>query len=136
MNMSLKRMLKRWLRPGPQHRPATRAEQGQALVVIAMAMIGLLAFVGLTIDSGILFIGEGHLRRAVDAAALAAAAQFRVGSNSDKLVESAGEVIHMNGVDPDTLELYICSPGDPDADPPIAADPHNDDSLCPAPGLP
>ena len=68
-----------------QARPASRAERGQALIIIAMAMVGLLAFVGLTVDSGILFIGEGHLRRAVDAAALAAATQFRVGSNSSRL---------------------------------------------------
>ena len=71
----------------PQARPATRAERGQALIVIAMAMIGLLAFVGLTIDSGILFIAEGHLRRAVDAAALAAATQFRVGSSHQQPLE-------------------------------------------------
>jgi hypothetical protein len=29
----------------------------------------LLVFIGLTVDAGILFIGIGHLRRAVDAAA-------------------------------------------------------------------
>ena len=124
------------LGPAPKARPATRAERGQALVVIAMAMIGLLAFVGLTVNSGILFIAEGHLRRAVDAAALAAAAQFRVGSNSDRLQTSAAEVVHMNGVDPTTLVLTICAPGDPTAVPPIPPDPHNDSTLCPAGNAP
>ena len=119
-----------------QARPATRAARGQALIIIAMAMVGLLAFVGLTVDSGILFIGEGHLRRAVDAAALAAATQFRVGSDSNRLQVTAAEVVHMNGVDPTTLVLTICSPGDPSATPPIAADSHNDSALCPANGAP
>jgi hypothetical protein len=126
MRVTWKRTLFPLIHPAPQTRPPTRAERGQALVVIAMAMIGLLAFVGLTVDSGILFIGEGHLRRAVDAAALAAATQFRVGRNSDRLQLTAMEVVHMNGVDPTTLVLTICSPGDP----------HNDDALCPAAGAP
>jgi hypothetical protein len=107
-------------------RPATRAERGQALVIVALAMIGLLAFVGLTVDAGILFIAEGHLRRAVDAAALAAATQFRVGRSPDQLERSADEAVHLNGVDPATLTLGIC----------LAGDSHNDDSLCPAPGAP
>ena len=50
-----------------------------------MAMVGLLAFIGLTVDAGILFIGVGHLRRAVDAAALAASSQFREGRNDAQL---------------------------------------------------
>ena len=43
-------------------------ERGQALVLIAAAFVGIAAFVGLTVDAGILFINVGHLRRATDAA--------------------------------------------------------------------
>src|SRR5579859_2624205 len=93
--------------------PATLAERGQALVVIAMAMVGLLAFIGLTVDAGILFIGEGHLRRAVDAAALAAAAQFRSGQIEDKLYTAAGEVLRLNGVHDATYQMTMCNAGDP-----------------------
>jgi Flp pilus assembly protein TadG len=109
-SLQMTRWLQRWVGE-PRARPATRAERGQALIIIAVAMIGLLAFVGLTVDAGILFIGEGHLRRAVDAAALAAAGQFRVGRTSDQLAQSAKEVVLMNGVNPTTLILGICLAG-------------------------
>ncbi len=118
---------------GPQRRPASRAERGQALVIIAMAMVGLLAFIGLTVDAGILYIGVGHLRRAVDAAALAASAQFREGRTTEQQAASAREVVHLNGVDPTSLELWVCVEGggavlDPDN--------YHDPALCPASGQP
>src|SRR5262245_39409315 len=108
-----------------QRRPATLAERGQALVIIALAMIGLLAFVGLTVDSGILFIGVGHLRRAVDAAALAAASQFREGRAYDQLLDAAREVVHLNGVEPSSLQLFWCDTSDTDPS-------HIEADLCPA----
>ena len=42
-------------------------------MLIALAVIGLAAFIGLTVDAGILFSHIGHLRRGTDAASLAAA---------------------------------------------------------------
>ena len=59
-----------------------RSQTGQALILLALAFIGLAAFAGLTIDAGILFSHIGHLRRAVDAASLAAAGQFREGRSA------------------------------------------------------
>lgn len=98
-----------------------RAERGQAIVVIAMAIFGLLVFIGLTVDAGILFIGIGHLRRAVDAAALAAAAQFREGRTYDEMESIAEQTVALNGVDDstvlvitcDTLPAKITDPNDP-----------------------
>lgn len=112
-------------------RPARRGERGQALIVIAMAMIGLLAFIGLTVDAGILFIGVGHLRRAVDAAALAASSQFREGRSLAQQEAAAREVVYLNGVDPTGLELWVCQ----DRDDPVKLKPH-DPALCPEPGAP
>ncbi len=109
-----------------RRQPARRGERGQALVLIAMAMIGLLAFIGLMVDAGLLFIGVGHLRRAVDAAALAAAAQFREGRTLADQQAAAREVIHLNGVDPSELTLLICDPGES----------WNMDALCPGTGEP
>src|SRR3989304_874659 len=76
------------------------SERGQALVLIALAFIGLAAFVGLTVDAGILFRYIGHLRRATDAASLAAANQFREGRDPSELSEMAWEMIELNGLTP------------------------------------
>lgn len=86
-------------------------EQGQSIVLIALAFIGLVAFIGLAIDTGILFIGYGHLRRATDAAALAAAAQFRENYTVDQLNNSATEFLRLNGVDLNNASatVYTCA---------------------------
>jgi Flp pilus assembly protein TadG len=77
-------------------KPGTRKENGQVLILVALAFIGLLAIIGLAVDAGALFIGMGHLRRGVDSAALAAAAQFREGRNINDLTASAQEFFQLN----------------------------------------
>ena len=75
-------------------------ERGQAMLLIAMAFIGLVAFIGLAIDAGILFAHIGHLRRGVDAAALSAANQIRQGFTTEQLETivktSAEELVLLN----------------------------------------
>ena len=75
-------------------------ERGQAMLLIALAFIGLVAFIGLAIDAGILFAHIGHLRRGVDAAALSAANQIRQGYTTEQLETvvktSAEELILLN----------------------------------------
>lgn len=46
-------------------------EEGQSIVILAMAMVGLLLFAGLAVDAGVIYVGSVRLARAVDAAALA-----------------------------------------------------------------
>lgn len=53
-----------------------KSERGQAIIIIAFAMIGLVAIVGLVSDTGILLIEYGRLKRSVDAAAIAAAQEY------------------------------------------------------------
>src|SRR3989337_162468 len=77
------------------HRRPSRRERGQALVLIAVAFVGLAAFIGLAVDAGILFTQIGHLRRAVDAAALAAANQFREGRLAEDIARAADEVVQL-----------------------------------------
>jgi hypothetical protein len=84
------------------------SERGQALVLIALAFIGLAAFVGLTVDAGILFSYIGHLRRATDAASLAAANQFREGRDPVELSEMAFEMLQLNGLDPLGVVAKVC----------------------------
>lgn len=86
-------------------RTAGRSERGQVLVVVTIAMLALIAFVGLTVDVGLLYVEHGKLRRAVDAAALAASSEFRKGYNypagHTNLVNAAREFLKLNGYDPD-----------------------------------
>lgn len=106
-----------------------RHQRAQALVLIAMGFVGLAAFIGLTVDAGILFTQIGHLRRAVDAAALAAANQFREGRTTGQMVKTAEEFISLNNLNPSTVKVKICDILNPTPDPDI-----HDPSLCPAPG--
>lgn len=91
------------------------SERGQALVIIAVSFVILLAFVGLTVDVGQLFIQMGHLRRATDAASLAAAAQYREGRTLEQMLDSAQQVMELNGVSSGTVTIETCetNPGDP-----------------------
>lgn len=94
-------------------RTAGRSERGQVLVVVTIAMIALIAFVGLTVDVGLLYVQHGKLRRAVDAAALAASSEFRKGyhypTGHNNLVNAAREFLKLNGFDPDD-EKYPYTP--------------------------
>jgi hypothetical protein len=94
-----------------------QASKGQALILVALAFFILLAFIGLTTDVGTLFIYMGHLRRAVDAASLAAAAQYREGRTMAEMEAAADQVMHLNGVDPGTYTITVdtceTAPADP-----------------------
>ena len=85
------------------------------MVLIALAFIGLAAFVGLTVDAGILFIQIGHLRRAVDSASLAAANQFREGRTLAEIEAAADEFINLNSLNPANAVIFICDIADPTA---------------------
>ncbi|MGD2163705.1 MAG: Tad domain-containing protein, partial [Anaerolineales bacterium] len=102
--------------------------KGQAMVLIALAFVGLAAFIGLTVDAGILFIQIGHLRRAVDSASLAAANQFREGRTVAEMEAMADEFIDLNSLNPADAEIFIC-----DLDNPTAGNTNSfhDLDLCP-----
>ena len=53
-----------------------RNEKGQSLIIIAFGIITLIAFIGLAVDLGIAYVERIRIRRAADAAALAAAAEL------------------------------------------------------------
>ena len=103
---------------------SVRSQTGQALILLALAFIGLAAFAGLTIDAGILFSQIGHLRRAVDAASLAAAGQFREGRSAAELSAMALQVIELNGLDPSSAIAMVCDRELPGSD-------YDDPRLCP-----
>jgi hypothetical protein len=98
-----------------QSQQTSRQEKGQILLLLALAFVGLLAFIGLAMDVGILFISVGHLRRGVDSAALAAAAQFREGRTYQEVGQAATEFFELNQgfALSGTLFIETCMPGDP-----------------------
>jgi hypothetical protein len=91
---------------------------------VAGAFIGIAAFVGLTVDAGILFSNVGHLRRATDAASLAAANQFREGRTPAELSAMAFEFLELNGLSPSGVVAKVCDLGSPGSG-------FDDPSLCP-----
>ncbi|NOR90627.1 MAG: hypothetical protein GQ524_10285 [Anaerolineales bacterium] len=114
-----------------QHQPrnaSSKLQRGQAMVLIALAFIGLAAFVGLTVDAGILFIQIGHLRRAVDSASLAAANQFREGRTLAEIEAAADEFINLNNLNPANAVIYICDIADPTAG---NSNVYHDVDICP-----
>lgn len=69
--------------------PAKKSERGQAIILIAFAFIGVVAAAGLVTDTGLLLIEYGKLKRSVDAAAVAAAQEFRPDPSTGLLNEGA-----------------------------------------------
>ena len=84
---------------------------------MVFAIIGLVAFVGLVVDTGLVFIGYGKLRRATDAAALAAAAAYRKFPDITNLEPVALEYLTLNQVETGDATVHlICDPNDPEYD--------------------
>jgi hypothetical protein len=87
------------------------SERGQAIILIAFAIVGLVAIVGLMIDGGILLIEYARLKRGIDAASIASASQFRkdfVGSD----LEKAGEEFLKFNQSVADVTVYTCdTPG-------------------------
>ncbi len=88
----------------------TKSERGQAIILIAFAMVGLIAIVGLMTDGGILLIEYARLKRGIDAAAVASAQQFRKGFTGLDLTSAAEEFLILNQSDADNIEVYTCNP--------------------------
>lgn len=75
-----------------------RDEKGQSIVIIVFALIGLLAFAGIAIDTGFTFARSSQLQAAVDAAALAAVTEVRDPGNLSAANTKAGQFLNTNGV--------------------------------------
>lgn len=99
--------------------------KGQTFIIIAVAFLVLVAFVGLAVDAGIAFIAYGKLARATDAAALAAAAQFREGRSLSEMQATAENAMAVNGVDFSNITVEICDYSLPEED--------QDPQICPQP---
>jgi len=89
------------------------APRGQTLVIFAIAALALVFFIGLAVDSGSLYVTYGQLKRAVDAAAVSAANEFKrqePGHELDvipKMTYAATEILKLQNIDPNSVDLQI-----------------------------
>jgi len=78
-----------------------KAEQGNVLVMVAVALVVLLLMTALGIDVGNLFYRRTHLQNAADAAALAAATEGKIADDEPeegKMKDAAIEYIELHGL--------------------------------------
>ncbi len=88
---------------------ATRSQRGQILILVVFGIVGFVAFVGLVVDTGLVFIANGTLRRSVDAAALAAASQYRKNPDPTGLEKAADEFLTLNNVSNASATVHVCN---------------------------
>lgn len=89
------------------------ARAGQSLVIVAMAFVGILAFVGLAVDTGIILLHRVWVGQAVDAASLAAGFEL---PNINAACTRAVEYLRSNGYEASSEFSYqIVFPKEPDA---------------------
>lgn len=91
-------------------------EIGQSIVILALGFVGLLAFVGITVDVSLLFVQFSTLRRAVDSASIAAAGQMRQDRNIGEVGMAARQYIEFHNLDPRRVLVETCANA-PDIDP-------------------
>ncbi|GEM_PF-632563 len=122
----------------------TGAPRGQVLVVFAISLLALLAFVGLAVDAASVYLTYGQLKRAVDAAAVAAANDFKrtndvidLSTRLTLMNEAAKEVLKAHNLDTGAIDmdLYICdSNGDTIRDANLQVVAPQFYARCPSPG--
>jgi len=99
-------------------RTPSRKERGQAIILIALAVVGVVAIVGLMMDGGILLLEYDKLKRSVDAGAISASLQFREGYTPQELEDAAEQLFKLNEVNMAetdlTAETCDTNPGDPE----------------------
>ena len=70
--------------------------RGQAIVLVAIAFVGLIAVVGMAMDGGVYLINYATLKRSVDAASIAAAQQFRKNYVQADMTNAVSEFLQLN----------------------------------------
>lgn len=90
------------------------SRSGQSIIIIALGFIALIAFVGIATDTAMLFVRYSTLRRAVDAAAIAAAGAIRSsniasGNGFATVAASAEQYIKIHGLDPTSVRVDTCA---------------------------
>jgi len=100
--------MRRLLILNPISRRIRHSQRGQSILLLAFAFIALIAFVGLVTDVALLFVRYASLRRAVDAAAIAAAGQIREGTDFGAVAIAASQYIELHNLDPNSIIVETC----------------------------
>ena len=79
-------------------------EKGQSIIILVFSFIGLIALLGLGIDSGMVYIEKTQLGRAVDAAALSGVTEL---SNEEQAEIRAIEYLGLNTYDLNDSNIYV-----------------------------
>jgi hypothetical protein len=77
-------------------------EQGQAIIIIAFAIVALILFAGLALDAATIYAGQSRLKRAVDAAALAGVVEL---PNEAAAADRTTQFLLANGYDATDSEV-------------------------------
>lgn len=78
-------------------RIASLEDRGQALVIVALAMVVLIGFLALAIDAGNAYAQRRRMQNAADAGALAGARALALGENAE--AAATEYAVHRNGAD-------------------------------------
>lgn len=81
------------MRVGKRHQRCS-ARNGKLLVLMALLLPSLIGVAGLVFDGGLMFAEQRDLQHVVDAAATAAAMEFRLGNGIDAATAMAVDIIH------------------------------------------
>ena len=87
------------------YRKHTRAQSGQAIVIIAFAVVALIAIGGLAIDGGGMLLLQRDVQGASDAAVQAATLSLCSGGNGDQVEQAGATAAAINGY-PDTDGIF------------------------------
>jgi hypothetical protein len=98
----------------------TKPGRGQVIVIFAVTLLAMIFFAGLAIDAGSLYVTYSQLRRAIDAAAVAAANDYKAegldpnfADFRPRMRKAAMEVMKLHGLNETDmdLKLYVCDDG-------------------------
>lgn len=72
-------------------------ESGQSIVIVALAFIGLMAFVGLAIDVAFFYVRAAQFSAAIDAATTAGVIELRQNANEEAAYLRSAQFLNLNG---------------------------------------
>jgi hypothetical protein len=93
-----------------------RTQRGQALILVALAIVGLVGFTALAIDGSIVFSNHRHSQNASDTAAYAAALSYvrdTAGAWKQAAIDRAADNGYSNADGFTKVDVFLCSELDP-----------------------